>query len=115
MGACISRDTSDTTILPGGGKPHAGRHDGDGGQRLGGSGSQDIPAAAAAAAAAEARAAKHSAMVGGASAADRRRREELVGRLQELYRRRGQEPPLGLPASSLKRLEELYADLRSPV
>ena len=124
MGACTSRD--DVSPPPSGDGLHtgygsrggAGAHatGGGGGQRLGGGASEasgGISPGAAAAAAAEARATKSSSAPG--VSAERRRRDELIGRMQELYRRRGQEPPMGLPTMTLKRLEELHASMRVQV
>lgn len=81
-----------------------------GGQRLGGDESSDsMSPRAAAAAAAEARATKGLAGI----SAEGRRKQELVGRLQELYARRGQDAPFGLPSFSLQRLEQLHAQMKA--
>ena len=82
-----------------------------GGTRLGGGFADGRSPGAAAAAAADARASASASAPGVSS--ERRRRDELIGRLQELYRRKGSQPPMGLPTMPLKRLEEIFAKMNT--
>lgn len=39
---------------------------------------------------------------------ERRKKEDIIGKLTEIYARRGQQAPIGLPTFTLEKLKELY-------
>lgn len=119
--ACMKGDggsgVGEEVVINNGAQQGRKGNNGNTGHRLGGSdestaSGERLTPKAAAAAAAEARA--KAAQLNG-PAAEKRRKDELVGRLTELYRRRNQDPPFGLGAFSIIKLEQLYAQMKSPV